>query len=103
MYPYPDTAAEFPGVGVAEMQQDPLHDEENDNDENKEAMASEQNCNVSKIPMRNGTNKNRSLSIHIAFHAQSVYTFILCPNHAHRSSLCGQYYQINLYSQDWCQ
>ena len=56
VYPYPDIAAEFPGVGVAEMQQDPLHDEENDDDENKEAVASERNYNLGEIPMRNGTN-----------------------------------------------
>ena len=63
VYPYPDIAAEFPGVGVAKMQQGPLHDEKNDN-YNKNALASEQNCDLGEIPMRNGTN-NQADGAHI--------------------------------------
>ena len=40
------------------MPGNPLHDEENENenDENKEAMAPKQNCNLGEMPMRSGMN-----------------------------------------------
>ena len=57
LYPYPDIAAEFPEVEVTEIQPGPAHYEENENDENEEAAASEQNCDFGELPMRNGMKK----------------------------------------------
>ena len=51
--PYPDIAAEFPGIEVSEDSTKPILEESSKQDDNKEAAQSELNNELDELPTRN--------------------------------------------------